>query len=167
MKNSESPASKNSSIRDLGGLVHIPKKPGTYLLLLEVSHPMTLRVGCLGNVFFNNSNHLYVGSALGKSGLRARISRHLHNKKKIFWHIDYLLQHARVKAVYFIVSNQKLECKIARALITRGIEFVEGFGSSDCNCESHLFVISNVRDIEKILRELNLKYSIVTIGEIS
>lgn len=149
----------------MGESASIPTEPGTYLLLLQLSRSMTIRVGALGKLFFNKGNYLYVGSALGRGGLRARISRHINTRRKLFWHIDYLLQYAKVLAVYLIESKEKLECKIAKELTARGIQFVSKFGSSDCNCRSHLFIADNVRKIEETLRELDLRYNVVVTGE--
>jgi Uri superfamily endonuclease len=108
----------------------------TYLLQIEVDRNLKTQVGKLGNLYFRKGYYLYVGSA--KRGLEARIKRHLRKDKKIFWHIDYLLQKKGVRISQVWVGTQK-ECWIAKRLAREGFEVKEGFGSSDCHCLSHLF----------------------------
>ena len=62
---------------------------GTYVLLIELATAATIQVGRLGMLAFAKGYYAYVGSALG--GLEQRIDRHLRTEKKLFWHIDYLL----------------------------------------------------------------------------
>jgi Uri superfamily endonuclease len=108
----------------------------TYTLLIELSRPLVILVGKRGNYNFKAGNYAYVGSAL--NGLEQRIGRHLRNDKKLHWHIDYLLQHAAVRAVIYAESSEKQECRISRELLNI-LESLPGFGCSDCRCSSHLF----------------------------
>ncbi len=109
---------------------------GSYVLLTSLDRERTITVGALGERTFAAGAYAYVGSAMG--GLDARIARHLRADKRLHWHIDYLLAHARVIEVVRVASAERLECRIAAALAER-LEPVRGFGCSDCACASHLF----------------------------
>ncbi|MGC9317569.1 MAG: GIY-YIG nuclease family protein [Armatimonadota bacterium] len=109
---------------------------GSYVLILTLQRPATIRVGALGEVVFEAGAYAYVGSAMG--GLQARIDRHLRGQKRMHWHIDYLLADAQVIDVVRVESHERLECRIASALAAQ-LRGVPGFGCSDCACDSHLF----------------------------
>jgi Uri superfamily endonuclease len=113
---------------------------GTYVLLLHAPYDFTLNVGELGNLPFKMGYYAYVGSALG--GLSQRVRRHLVKKKKIRWHIDYLLSRAPAVDVIYARGRVRKECAIAEKLAKR-FEHIRGFGSSDCKCGSHLFYSPN------------------------
>lgn len=108
---------------------------GSYVLVMRLDRDCVIRVGALGDVRFPAGMYAYVGSAM--AGLDARIARHLRDDKRLHWHVDYLLQHAEVREVVRVESDERLECRIATALAGR-LAGVEGFGCSDCGCESHL-----------------------------
>ena len=117
---------------------------GVYVLILEVSRETEVEVGkAKRSIFFRRGFYAYVGSAL--LGLEHRIQRHLRSSqgetKKKHWHIDFLLASPAVRIVAIILAQTKerKECEIASHLLHNGLEFVRGFGCSDCRCESHLF----------------------------
>ena len=126
---------------------------GSYVLLIELKENTNINVGKLGKRFFKKGFYAYVGSAL--NGLEQRIQRHLRCDKRIFWHIDYLLRYGEVKSVFYKESSEKEECKIADKM-KNNLHFIPGFGSSDCNCKSHLFYGSK-RDILQIIDEINMQ----------
>ncbi len=109
---------------------------GSYVLLMRLESPCRIAVGGLGPVDFERGHYAYVGSALGS--LEKRIERHLGSRKRIHWHIDYLLEKAHVDEVFSVESPLRLECRIAKRLASK-LESVKGFGCSDCRCRSHLF----------------------------
>ena len=109
---------------------------GTYVLLVHVPYDLALTTGELGRVDFKTGYYAYVGSAL--RGLEARVGRHLREQKKIYWHIDHLLLRARAVDVIVAESGEQKECDVAGEL-AKSLPSVRGFGSSDCNCPSHLF----------------------------
>lgn len=121
--------------------IKLSHAPGSYCLLLFLPRRATIKVGQLGSLDFKRGYYLYLGSAFGPGGLRARIQRHLMKDKKHHWHIDYLRARAKVKAVWVDCSNGNMEHRWAWKLITNAIECnpIEKFGCSDCNCASHLF----------------------------
>ncbi|MFB6354317.1 MAG: DUF123 domain-containing protein [Halobacteriales archaeon] len=110
---------------------------GTYTLLLRVAAPTTIRVGALGERAFPAGVYAYTGSAFGPGGF-ARIERHRRvaagDADTRHWHIDYLLPSASVRDVY-TAAGAAIECAVARSLPG---ERVDGFGASDCDCDSHL-----------------------------
>ena len=109
---------------------------GTYLLVIELNKDLRIDIGKLGSIEFKSGFYIYVGSAL--NGLEQRIHRHLRKQKKLHWHIDYLLQPARIIDIFYKEGSVKEECDIAR-ILSRQFSSIPGFGCSDCNCKTHLF----------------------------
>jgi sugar fermentation stimulation protein A len=110
---------------------------GSYLLILRLDRTITLEVGRLGTLTFSEGYYLYVGSAM--RNLNARIARHQRKGKKFRWHIDYLAARAREIIPLPIRSSRRDECEIAAALSSIMQPGPSGFGSSDCQCRTHLF----------------------------
>ena len=112
--------------------------PGTYLLVMEMVRDTEIRVGALGQIAFRAGHYLYVGSALG--GLAGRLRRHLRSQKRLHWHIDYFLQHARICQVWWHPGDERLECLWARECAAlSGAHAVDArLGASDCSCRTHL-----------------------------
>jgi sugar fermentation stimulation protein A len=116
---------------------------GSYALVIFMPRAQTIRIGALGAFKFPRGYYLYVGSAL--NGLSARVARHVRRRgKKRFWHIDYLLEHARVIDVWTCKSATRLECRWARSALAlpNARIIVPRFGASDCRCTAHLVHIS-------------------------
>ncbi len=110
---------------------------GAYVLILRLKRRRKLGIGALGNVDFPAGFYTYVGSA--RRGLGKRMERHRKREKKIFWHIDYLREAAEFVTIFPIRTLDDIECELAGK--TAGLlgEGMRNFGSSDCNCASHLF----------------------------
>lgn len=119
----------------------IPDVPGVYQLVLVLPETVTLQVGRLGVFTFPAGRYIYTGSAMG--GLQGRIARHLRAKKRLHWHIDYLLQSARVQEVHFTPTRERIECALNQQVMQEaGAQvIVPGFGSSDCRCVTHLVYV--------------------------
>jgi Uri superfamily endonuclease len=76
------------------------------------------------------------------AGYRGRLGRHFSQEKRLRWHIDYLLQEAEPVGAFLVHGGAGMECSLSRLLSSLdGSEPVEGFGSSDCSCISHLYRI--------------------------
>lgn len=107
---------------------------------------------------------MYVGSAMGSGGLKARVERHLSDNKKVHWHIDHLLMAkggkekskkrgnegkrvATVRNVYVIPTGEQVECEAAGRLLEQ-FEVVGRFGSTDCGCSGHLFHSEILKDVQ-------------------
>jgi Uri superfamily endonuclease len=118
----------------------LPAAPGTYLLLLDLPMPTRLAVGRLGTFDFPAGRYAYTGSARGPGGLRARVGRHLRAEKRLHWHADYLSARASIVEVWYAESTARLECVWAARLsaLPGASQPIDGFGSSDCGCRSHL-----------------------------
>ena len=124
---------------------------GSYILLIKLDEDKELQIGKLGNISFKKGYYVYVGSAL--NGLEQRINRHLRDKKKIYWHIDYFLENAKIVDIRCRESNQREECKIARSFSK--LEHIDNFGCSDCKCKTHLFYGSK-NEFIKTIEYLNM-----------
>ena len=112
----------------------------TYILWITLDKDIYAEIGSLGKINFKRGTYLYVGSA--KKNFQARIERHLLKKKRIFWHIDYLLSLNGAKIRQIWVTNKIKECNMAQFLYKKGYNLINRFGSSDCKCRSHLFFIN-------------------------
>lgn len=108
------------------------------MLIVEIAKTVSVNIGALGLLTFPSGLYAYVGSA--QNTLELRVKRHLCREKRLFWHIDYLLNNAEAKVigVYFTHGNKAKECEVAR-LLNENAESIAGFGCSDCHCKSHLF----------------------------
>jgi len=128
---------------------------GVYVLVIAVNRNIRVKVGALGSVNFERGIYAYVGSA--QNNLEKRVSRHLRRAKRKFWHIDYLLENAAVKVlkVFYNEAERHCECDIARRIGDVGVP-VEGFGSSDCRCKSHLFKLESDQFLTGFMREMVL-----------
>ena len=124
---------------------------GAYLLIIFLPKDTKIKVGKQGEFIFPRGFYIYVGSAM--NSLFGRVKRHLSKEKKKHWHIDYLLDYGKIILTILIPSKERLECKIAKKL--KGEIIVRKFGSTDCNCESHLFYYKTkeelVRELENLL----------------
>lgn len=126
----------------------LPDSGGVYLLLVRVRragrivlrrYTWDIRTGW----------YVYIGSA--QRGWRARIARHLRAKKRLHWHIDYLLRMGNVAAVRIMPGAPRdEEARLARAWSrVRGGTPVAGFGASDSPAASHLVYFRRRVDVER------------------
>ncbi|HET90972.1 MAG TPA: GIY-YIG nuclease family protein [Chloroflexi bacterium] len=112
-----------------------------YALVLKLLRRTVIGVGRLGRFQFPAGWYVYVGSAHGPGGLKARLSRHLRSPKPLHWHLDYLRAHAQPVQVWYAVGKRRRECAWARAVsqLAGASIPVHRFGASDCHCPAHLF----------------------------
>ena len=134
---------------------------GAYTMLLFLSKQVTVTAGKLGKQTFPRGYYTYTGSALGNgANLKHRISRHLKNEKRMFWHIDYLLadENVSVEAVIAAETHENMECTINSYLKSEsGAKvLVKGFGASDCkkHCGSHLLYFPEISETKGLLQKL-------------
>ncbi|MFN3532049.1 MAG: GIY-YIG nuclease family protein [Candidatus Brocadia sp.] len=125
---------------------------GVYCLVVQLLQRSHIRIGCLGTFHFPAGFYVYVGSAQGN--LKRRIERHLRQKKRIHWHIDYLLRHGQIVSVYTYAGKKDKECMLSHKIgnIKNAVVPVKGFGSSDCSCHSHLYFFPDEPDPEIFAR---------------
>ncbi len=122
----------------------LPKKPGSYVLILKNSRVQTLTVRRLGQITFHAGFYAYVGSAMG--GLSKRTSRYFKPIQKPHWHIDVLIPVFKISSLYLFPSDTRQECQTARLLLQApGATPIMGFGSTDCHCPSHLFHFADLK----------------------
>ena len=122
-------------------LTAVEPEPGTYALVLSSRANGLVRVGRLGVLRLQSGFYVYVGSALGLGGVRARLAHHLRRSIRPHWHIDYFRRHTSLEEVWYCYDRVSREHQWAQALGTReGASIpLAGFGASDCQCESHLY----------------------------
>ncbi|HHP7234280.1 MAG TPA: DUF123 domain-containing protein [Desulfobacterales bacterium] len=114
--------------------------PGTYVLILCSYRQGILKVGRWGEIDVEPGYYLYVGSAFGPGGVRARIERHFRTTKRHHWHIDYLRDVAEPMAAWYTHATERCEHRWAQLLgDTAGMIAITGFGCSDCRCRTHLY----------------------------
>ncbi len=118
----------------------LPDRGGTYVVMLESAAPQEIVVGRLGTLCLAAGTWLYVGSAFGPGGLRARVTRHCRAGRRRHWHLDYLDGGHRPRGVWYSRAATRLEHRWARALAADPrCSGVARFGASDCDCPSHFF----------------------------
>lgn len=117
-------------------LASLPAVAGAYVLAISLTQPVAVTIGGRKTQTLSAGRYLYVGSARGPGGMRARIARHLRRRKPMRWHVDRLTTRGRVVAVWAFANGD--ECALVGRL--RGLPVpLPGFGSSDCDrCRSHL-----------------------------
>jgi Uri superfamily endonuclease len=114
--------------------------PGTYTLVLSSSVEKPVNIGKLGTLFLKPGFYVYIGSAFGPGGLKARIKHHFSYSTRPHWHLDYLRPALSVCEIWYTYDQTRREHQWAAIHSqTRGsILPLPGFGSSDCRCLSHL-----------------------------
>jgi Uri superfamily endonuclease len=125
-------------------MIELPDLPGTYAVSFTLPEAVKVSIGQLGRFDFPAGDYVYLGSAQGPGGLRARLERHLRSDKAIHWHIDYLHPYLEVRAIGYLPSNDNLECAWSQSLAVLPAARLPapGFGASDCvrGCTAHLVV---------------------------
>jgi Uri superfamily endonuclease len=122
--------------------------PGTYVLVVNLGQPIKIRIGKQSSQQFRPGYYLYVGSAFGPGGLKARVGRHIRSEKKTRWHIDYLLPHTTLKKVWY-QPQLRLECTWSETIaVVDAANTITGFGASDCRCSSHLYHFQSIPEID-------------------
>lgn len=114
--------------------------PGTYAIVLRAPSKAEIPIGRLGILAVERGYYVYVGSAFGPGGVRARVERHVRHSPTRHWHIDYLWPALRVSEIWYTHDPKRREHAWARILLHamgRPAPLAR-FGASDCACESHL-----------------------------
>lgn len=118
-------------------------RPGCYSLIIDLKRKKTIRVGKIGEAVFPAGTYVYTGSAM--KGLGARLRRHCNRKKKIRWHIDYVLTlpDTRIKKIILYPVAPGQECRQNKRIAAHAgaAVILKNFGAADCKsgCLSHLF----------------------------
>jgi len=127
-------------------------RKGSYVLIISLDEDFVLEIGALGRKELPAGLYTYVGSA--QSGLHQRVRRHFSKTKKMHWHIDYLLEKGTLISA-LLIEGPDMECEINSVIdILPDAEVpCPGFGSSDCQCSSHLHRIPD-KDLPLLLNEI-------------
>lgn len=136
----------------------LPDCQGTYVLLLEACRWTRLTIGKFGQLPLQPGCYLYVGSAHGPGGIRARVGRHLKSGKSLRWHIDYLREWSRPIVIWYTCDSRPLEPIWVDALSeVNGITVpMTGFGASDHSGRTHLYFCRRcprLREFEERLQQ--------------
>jgi len=130
---------------------------GVYILHLKIKNFQNLRVGKLGKYCFQPGEYLYVGSAQGPGGLKARLGRHLLGYGRRHWHIDWLRPASSISGYFYLETLEHIECAWSQFLIQELEASIPapGFGASDCrskgnSCAAHLVRLDQCIDVNKI-----------------
>jgi Uri superfamily endonuclease len=129
---------------------------GDYVLLLRVADLLQIEVGRSGEMDIPSGWAVYLGSARGPGGLKARLARHLKpaGQKRAHWHIDYLNAAVPIEEIWWLPNERRRECRWADITSQIG-QPVAGFGASDCRCESHLFSLGIQPQVQQVWESLN------------
>jgi len=127
---------------------------GTYVLILQSVTSRHIQIGLLGKLALHPGYYLYVGSAFGSGGLKARLNHHLKRVLKPHWHIDYLRRYTRVLEIWYTTDSVRREddwvVHMTELPLTR-IAF-PGFGASDSKGTSHLFQSKQKPDLKSFCK---------------
>jgi Uri superfamily endonuclease len=89
--------------------MELPEAKGTYVLIAHAAQMKRLEIGRLGTFAIVPGYYVYVGSAFGAGGLRARVGHHLESTANPHWHIDYLLLCITPTEVWHTTDDRRLE----------------------------------------------------------
>lgn len=137
----------------------IPATTGSYILWLQLKRKRRIKVGRLGEQLFHPGFYAYCGSAFGPGGLKARLGHHLRPSETPRWHIDYLKNVTNCTEIWYSTSEEKLEHQFSNLLaaLTEASMPSPGFGSSDCNCRSHLIHVPALPDTAVLAKSLSIE----------
>lgn len=127
--------------------------PGTYAIILQSRCHGNVRIGRNLEIEVEPGYYIYVGSAFGPGGVRARIARHFRTAERFHWHIDYLRGVVDPLEAWYSHATDRLEHRWAQLLDDAAdMKAVTGFGCSDCRCRAHLFRTCAVPSFEDFRR---------------
>jgi Uri superfamily endonuclease len=133
----------------------LASKPGTYALVLSGGAQLRMEVGRFGTVNIHSGFYVYIGSALGPGGIRARIGHHEKTSVRPHWHVDYLRLHTSLQEVWYSYASICREHEWASLISAlHSAVRITGFGCSDCRCQAHLFYFGRRPSFRRFRAEL-------------
>ena len=118
-----------------------PSLPGAYAMAIELTDKAAVMLSGRLPIALPAGRYLYCGSAKGRGGLKARLSRHMRRGKSVRWHVDQLTEQGFVIGAWIFPGGD--ECRLVQICSHLPMP-IAGFGSSDCaTCRSHLLQWSN------------------------
>ena len=138
----------------------LTSRAGTYALILASTETRCLCVGRLGSLALRPGWYIYVGSAFGPGGVRARLAHHRKQAARAHWHVDYLHPHTRLARVWYTHDPLRREHQWAQVIQQLpGAELpLHGFGSSDCGCASHLVRFARRPSFRRFQRDTRVMF---------
>lgn len=129
-------------------------KIGTYIVVLKSRQAKTIQIGKLAQLNVQKGYYLYIGSAMGPGGVISRLKHHSKISKRSHWHLDYLRAETEFYEAYALCSQERKECEWAGLMAKNEVisEPLKGFGSSDCQCSTHLFYFSSSVKMAKAIQ---------------
>jgi Uri superfamily endonuclease len=148
------------------GNMNIVNAKGIYVFIFRVLNDLNISIGSLGMVYIPQGLYGYIGSARGFGGVKARVLHHIKkNKKRLWWHIDYLTTMPDVAPLYIVFAEtvKDIEYSLSQQMDLAYCwnRYIKGFGSSDKDSYTHLYLCKcNVDrciiDIVNIFKSLGL-----------
>jgi hypothetical protein len=83
----------------------LPAGPGSYALCLWLAQEQRIAVGRLGVCNFPPGGYVYLGSAHGPGGLRARLAHHARLAARPRWHLDYFRPYAGITGGFLVEGS--------------------------------------------------------------
>jgi Uri superfamily endonuclease len=116
--------------------------------------PFQTVTGRLGSICIAPGYWVYVGSAFGPGGLRARLTHHLSPSVRPHWHLDYIKTALHPVEIWATTNAVKREHEWAGVFSTLkgATRPIAGFGASDCSCRSHLIHLPQIPDFSKFIK---------------
>ncbi|HEY8542416.1 MAG TPA: DUF123 domain-containing protein [Pseudothermotoga sp.] len=121
---------------------------GTYILLIKVNQDVKLNCG--KNWQIRKGLYAYIGSAM--NNLQKRVCRHMSERKKYRWHIDYLMRDSTVLSV-FIFPDERKELELSKEF-AKYFAGPKGFGSSDLPVDTNLYEIDDPQKLISLITQL-------------
>ncbi len=131
-------------------------RSGSYALLLHSAKPFEIVIGKLGKIHGKPGYYIYCGSAFGPGGIAARVKHHRRIAEKPHWHIDYLRKNLAIQEVWYCYDPAKREHGWSQILANYSNSYLpmRGFGSSDCQCDSHLIYCAEKPSLRRFSQTL-------------
>jgi Uri superfamily endonuclease len=120
----------------------VVNQKGTYALVLRAGRKKRVQVGRLGKLLVQPGFYIYIGSAFGPGGLKARLNHHLKPAAKPHWHIDYLRRNAQIIEIWYTTDplRRERDWVLSMEKLPATAMIFPGFGASDSHDVSHLFL---------------------------
>ena len=95
-------------------------QPGTYALIFSACQKRQIEIGKLGTLQVKPGFYIYVGSAFGPGGLKARIGHHRNKTSRPHWHMDYLGPYLKLIEFWYTYGPVHREHQWAKIISTTG-----------------------------------------------
>ena len=138
----------------LRGLIQSQPMSGVYAIEVTLGQSEEITFGAAGDRALEAGRYVYVGSAPNTSF--ARVDRHREvaegTRDTRHWHIDYLLSSSYTELTDTWTATEEEECSLAKRLGRNStVSEVGDLGASDCECNTHLFVLDEGRRLQDVV----------------